>query len=240
MVGAMAQGEGGAPQWGLFMLPPGDYSVRDTWFTAGMCGTGSKTIVTDDAFVPETRVLWLPDLRLGKGPGGALHASPIYRMPFFFYAPLCFAAPMLGAAQGAYGHFRDWTKIRKAVDGSAVAEKISVQVGMARAAADLDAAELLLRRVAQVRDVPPVAAVPALLARSIRDFARVSEMSVAAVDALMLLSGAAGFASSEPMQRTWRDLHFAASHIGVNTEINYSHFGRTELGLPRDPNRPFF
>jgi 3-hydroxy-9,10-secoandrosta-1,3,5(10)-triene-9,17-dione monooxygenase len=213
MVGAMTE-HAGAPQWGLFMLPPGDYSVRDTWFTAGMCGTGSKTIVTDDAFVPETRVLWLPDLRLGRGPGSALHDNPIYRMPFFFYAPLCFAAPMLGAAQGAYVHFREASKTRRAVDGSPVAEKVSLQVGMARAAADLDAAEMLLRRATQVKP-EPAAAIPSLLARSIRDFARVSEMSVSAIDALMTLSGAAGFASAEPMQRAWRDIHFAASQSAM-------------------------
>jgi 3-hydroxy-9,10-secoandrosta-1,3,5(10)-triene-9,17-dione monooxygenase len=238
MIGALTHGTG-EPAWGLFMVPPGQYSVLDTWHTAGMCGTGSKTIVTEDVFVPDTHVLFLPDLRLGKGPGARLHANPIYRMPFFFYAPLCFAAPMLGAVQGAYAHFRDSSKTRKAVDGSAVAEKVSLQVGMARAAAEIDAAELLLRRAAQVK-AEPEAAIPALLARSIRDFARVSEMCVSAIDTLMALSGSAGFASSQPIQRAWRDIHFAASHIGVNTEINYSHFGRTELGLPRDPHRPFF
>jgi 3-hydroxy-9,10-secoandrosta-1,3,5(10)-triene-9,17-dione monooxygenase len=238
MIGAMTQGEG-APEWALFMVPPGGYSVRDTWHTAGMRGTGSKTIVTDNVFVPETHLLRLPDLRLGKGPGAALHDGAIYRMPFFFYAPLCFAAPMLGAAQGAYVHFRETTKTRKAVDGSAVAEKVSVQVQMARAAADLDAAEMLLRRTTQVK-AEPEAAIPSLLARSIRDFARVSEMSVAAIATLMALSGSAGFSTSQPIQRAWRDIHFAASHVGVNTEINYSHFGRTELGLPRDPSRPFF
>ena len=53
MVGAMLPGEG-APEWVFFMIPPGDYTVRDTWFTAGMRGTGSNTIVTDNVFVPET------------------------------------------------------------------------------------------------------------------------------------------------------------------------------------------
>ena len=122
MVGGMAQ-DGGAPEWSFFMIPPGDYTVRDTWSTAGMRGTGSNTIVTDDVFVPDARVLRLSDLRQGKGPGAALHQSLIFRTPFFFYAPLTFAAPMLGAAQGAYAHFREWTKPRKSVDGSAVAEK---------------------------------------------------------------------------------------------------------------------
>ena len=238
MVGGLAQ-DGGAPEWSFFMIPAGDYTVRDTWSTAAMRGTGSNTIVTDDVFVPDARVLRLSDLRQGKGPGAALHKSLIFRTPFFFYAPLTFAAPMLGAAQGAYEHFREWTKPRKSVDGSAVAEKTAVQVQMARAAADLDAAELLLQR-ATLAHHGPEAAWPQLLARTIRDFTRVSEISVAAIDTLMMLSGTAGFASSQPIQRAWRDIHFASTHIGVNPEANYGHFGRIEFGLPRDPNRPFF
>ena len=68
MVGAMLPSEG-PPEWVFFMIPPGDYTVRDTWFTAGMRGTGSKTIVTDDVFVPETRMLRLTDLRARPGAG---------------------------------------------------------------------------------------------------------------------------------------------------------------------------
>jgi 3-hydroxy-9,10-secoandrosta-1,3,5(10)-triene-9,17-dione monooxygenase len=238
MVGAMTH-DSDAPEWVFFMVPHGDYTVRDTWFTAGMRGTGSKTIVTDDVFVPETRMLRLADLRQGKGPGAALHPSLIFRTPFFFYAPLTFAAPMLGAAQGAYAQFREWTKPRKSVDGSAVAEKITVQVQMARAAADLDAADLLLQRTTLAHHGPETDWAQ-LLARSIRDFTRVSEMSVSAIDTLMMLSGTAGFASSQPIQRAWRDIHFASTHIGVNPEANYGHFGRIEFGLPRDPHRPFF
>jgi alkylation response protein AidB-like acyl-CoA dehydrogenase len=190
-------------------------------------------------FVPASRALSLIDMRDGKGAGGKIHAGPIYRTPLFFYAPLTFAAPMVGAALGAYEHFREWTKPRKAVDGSSVAEKTSVQVRMARAAADLDAAELLLRRAS--RQPPTLDAVtPQLLARSVRDFARVSELATDAIDTLLALSGTAGYASSSPIQRAWRDIHFASSHISLNLEMNYAHFGRMELGLPRDPNRPFF
>jgi len=237
MLGAMIDQP--APEWVFFMIPPGDYTVRDTWFTAGMRGTGSNTIVTDNVFVPAERMLRLVDMRLGQGPGGAVHDIATLRTPFYFYAPICFAAPVLGAAQGAYAHFREGAKTRRAVDGSLVAEKTSTQVGMARAAADLDAAELLLRRATRASQAPQ-ADWPALLARSIRDFARVSELTLAAIDALMGLSGTAGFAASHPVQRAWRDIHFAASHISLNTETNYSHFGRMELGLPRDSKRPFF
>jgi 3-hydroxy-9,10-secoandrosta-1,3,5(10)-triene-9,17-dione monooxygenase len=238
MVGGMDTA-GAAPEWLLLMIPSGEFSVRDVWHTAGMRGTGSNTIVTDNVFVPRARALSLNELREGKGAGGAIHEGQIYRTPFFFYAPLTFAAPMLGAALGAYEHFREWTKPRKAIDGSAVADKTSVQVRMARAAADLDAAELLLRRASRTPSSLE-AVTPELLARSVRDFARVAEITVEAIDTLIALSGTAGFASSHPIQRAWRDIHFSSTHISVNPEMNFAHFGRIELGLGRDPSRPFF
>jgi alkylation response protein AidB-like acyl-CoA dehydrogenase len=145
---------------------------------------------------------------------------------------------MLGAARAAYERFRDWTRTRQAIDGTAVAEKPSIQVRMARAAADLDAAELLLRRTLEAPEAPQ-SGWPQLVARSVRDFARASELTVAAIDALIAMSGTAGFAASHPLQRAWRDIHFASTHIALNTETNYAHFGRMELGLPPAAGRPF-
>jgi len=238
MLGGMAH-DGPAPEWKFFLLPPGAYTVRDTWFTAGMRGTGSKTIVTENAFVPHGLTLRLTDLRDGNGPGGATHSDIIFHTPFFYYAPISFVTPMVGAAQGAYELFRDWTKTRKAQDGSSVAEKTAVQVRMARAAADIDAAELLVRRAVHVTDAPADYS-PQLLARSVRDFTRASELCLEAIDALVALSGTAGFNTSHPLQRAWRDIHFMAMHISLNVETNFTHYGRMELGLGRDANRPYF
>ena len=110
---------------------------------------------------------------------------------------------------------------------------------MARAAADLDAAELLLRRAAGVPEAESSLSA-SLLARSVRDFTRATELVVGAIDALIALSGTAGFAASHPIQRAWRDIHFAAMHISLNPENNFAHFGRMEFGLGRDPAHPFF
>jgi alkylation response protein AidB-like acyl-CoA dehydrogenase len=238
MLGAMVQGAA-APDWRFFLVPPGDYTVRDTWFTAGMCATGSKTIVTDNVFVPDGRVLSLTDLRDGTCPGSALHSEIIFHTPFFFYAPISFVTPMLGAVQGVYEIFREWTKTRKAQDGSSIAEKPSVQVRLARTAADIDAAELLIRRATRVTDAPQDYS-PALLGRSVRDFTRASELIVTAIDTLVALSGTAGFSSSHPIQRAWRDIHFMSMHISLNTETNFAHAGRMELGLGRGSYHPYF
>jgi 3-hydroxy-9,10-secoandrosta-1,3,5(10)-triene-9,17-dione monooxygenase len=238
IVGGMVAVEG-HPEWTFFLIPPGDYKVVDTWFTAAMRATGSNTIVCENVFVPESRTMRLSVLREGKGPGGALHANPIFRTPFICYAPLTFVTPMLGAAQGAYEMLRDWTKTRRGTGGIALAEITSIQTRLARVAADLDTAEMLLRRAVGVAMAPTPASLE-LRARSMRDFSRAADLCVSAIDTLMALSGTAGFAATHPIQRAWRDIHFASMHVSLNAEQNFAYYGRTELGLPRDPHQPFF
>ena len=75
MVGGLAS-DGAAPEWMLFLIPPGGYEVRDTWSMAGMRATGSNTIVTDNVFVPSSHVLRVSDLREGNGPGSAVRRRP--------------------------------------------------------------------------------------------------------------------------------------------------------------------
>ena len=230
----------GSKEATFFLIGPKDFKVKDTWFTVAMRATGSNTIVCDEVYVPESHTVALSDIREGKTRGGKLHSHPIYRAPWVTYAPLTFVTTILGVAQGAYEMFRDWTKTRHAARGGhAIAGVTSIQVRLARAAADLDAAELLLRRAVDVAQAPTPASLP-LRARSMRDVARASELCIGAVDVLMAMSGTAGFAAEHPIQRAWRDIHFSAMHVSLNSEQNFTHFGRLELGLPRDPNLPFF
>jgi len=99
--------------------------------------------------------------------------------------------------------------------------------------------ELLLRRAVHVTDAP-AAYSPDLLARSVRDYARVSELMIGAIDTLVALSGTAGFASSHPLQRAWRDIHFMSMHISLNVETNFAHYGRMQLGLGPEPTGRYF
>ena len=239
VVGAMLDIDG-RPDAAFFLLRSGEYKILDTWFTSAMRATGSNTAVCDNVFMPSNFTIRLSDLREGRGPGGLLHADPIYRAPFISYAPLTFATPMLGAAQGAYELFREWTKTRQAGRGGhSVAEITSVQVRLARTAADLDAAELLLRRVVDVAQAPVPPSLE-LRARAMRDCSRAAELCVGAIDTLIAMGGTAAFAETHPIQRAWRDIHFASMHVALNPEQNFSHYGRMELGVPREPHLPFF
>lgn len=223
----------------LFLVASGDYEILDTWDTAGMRGTGSNTIVTDDVHVPAARALPFDQLVNGTGPGSRLHDNPMYRLPFASYSQTGFAATMLGAARGAYEHFRAWTESRSTAGGSSMAGLASVRVRMARAAADLDAADLLLRRVIDVAQLPEVPSLQ-LRARAMRDCARASELVLGAIDALMGMSGTAGFGSAHPLQRAWRDIHFASCHVSLNPEISLGYWGGMQLGAERPAHQPVY
>jgi 3-hydroxy-9,10-secoandrosta-1,3,5(10)-triene-9,17-dione monooxygenase len=230
ILGGLVRGEG-APDWRWFLVPREEVEVADTWFTAGMRATGSNTVLSDAVFVPETRVIRQADLIEGSCPGAAVNRGALYRWPWVAYAPLTFAAPMLGAAQGAHADFCEWTARRTNALGARVAEVTSVQVALARAAAQLDAAQLLLARIAEAPEPPSLE----LRARAMRDYSAASELIVAAIDGLLAVSGSSAFAVTHPIQRAWRDIHFAASHHALNPEMNFSHFGRSMLGVERLP-----
>jgi 3-hydroxy-9,10-secoandrosta-1,3,5(10)-triene-9,17-dione monooxygenase len=214
-VGGFLPGDG-PPDAAMFLIRPGDYEVMESWFTAGMRGTGSNTIVTDEVFVPEAYVLRIADLREGTGPG----------------APLSFTAPMLGAAQGAYEDLLTWVRDKRLPGGARLAEAGTVQDAIGRTAADLDAAELLLRNIITTSTDPDAAS---LEHRStcMRNASRASELIVDAIDRIVKLGSTSSFADSNPIQRAWRDIHFSAAHVSLQTEINYPHWARTELGLER-------
>jgi 3-hydroxy-9,10-secoandrosta-1,3,5(10)-triene-9,17-dione monooxygenase len=231
-IAGMIHDDDGGHTWTLFVVPSSQYEIVDTWDTAGMRATGSNTIVTENIFVPEGHAIALSDLINGTAPGGELHDNPMYRLPFMSFGPIGFVAPMLGAALGAFADFRTWAQSRTTVTGAALSEMPNVQVRMARADADLDIAELLLRRAVEATQGSERPSLE-LRARCLRDCARASELITGAVDVLMALSGTSGFAVSNPLQRAWRDIHFASCHISLNPEMNFAHWGRMQLGLER-------
>lgn len=229
--------EGEKPLWCYFLVPASDFTIKDTWHTGAMRGTGSNTVITDNVFVPEHRVLTLPDLR--DGTGSTRQGNYIFNAPFYFYATMTFVAPMAGAAMGAYGHVLDLTRKRVGARGQKIAEQASVQQKLARVAADLDAADMLLSRAA---DIPAMAGMSQrdIMARNARDCTRAAEIAVECVDTLIALCGTAAFAENHPVQRAWRDIHLAAAHMSLNPDINYANYSRLEFGLGPDLSNPYF
>ena len=54
-------------------MPLADVEIVDDWQVLGLLGTGSKSLVLRDVFVPEHRCVMVSDLFVGTPPGALLH-----------------------------------------------------------------------------------------------------------------------------------------------------------------------
>ena len=91
----------GIPQIGSFLIPRSDYDIVDDWYTTGLQGSGSKTLVVKEAFVPDYRLHTFMQGFLGIAPGQEVNSSPIYKLPFGQVFIRAVSSPSVGAAQGA-------------------------------------------------------------------------------------------------------------------------------------------
>ena len=235
IVAAMVFAAQGPPHARHFLVPRQNYAVLDTWHNVGMRGTGSNDLVVDDVFVPAHRTLAMDDFREGTTPGSGVNTGPLYRGPMICTFPHALAGPAFGIASGAFAAWLGWTREKTATaTGEVVSEWPHVQMRIAQTEAEIDAAEMLLRRNLDViRDGGPDD--PGLRSRSFSTYGQAVKVLCRAVDTLFDMSGARGMRDENVIQRAWRDVHAISAHVGLNTELSGQSRGRYLLGLPRDP-----
>jgi len=233
---APAVENGAPPDARMFLLPRRDYTIDDNWYVTGLCATGSKDIVVEEAFVPEYRTHSYLDAFHLRNPGQALNDGPLYRLPFGAVFPNSIAAPAIGVALGALDAFREQSQVRVNLrDGSRLAEDPFTQLRLAESAAEIGSAYDRMRgnmremiNLARAGDEIPLTR----RARYRWDSAKSVDWSMRAVDRIMGASGGRGIFLSNPIQRAWRDIHAMRAHIGNNPERAAAVFGRSEFGLP--------
>lgn len=222
--------------WAL--LPRTDYSIVDTWFTSGMRGTGSKDIVVQDIFVPVHRTMDPSRAGDGEWTGWELHHRLSYRLPLRCMTGWDLVAPMIGMAQGAVDAFT--SSLQGTSGHGRTADSAIVQVRLAEAAAEVDAAREFFRRT--IREILEKAARGEMFtnlerARYRRNKTFAAKLCVQAVNRLFAGSGGGALQESEPMQRFHRDVHAASHHQGISWDAAAEDFGRQALGLPPGPGR---
>ncbi len=224
--GKPRQGANGLPESVLVMFPADDVTIHDTWYTSGLCGTGSHDIEVADAFVPEGR--WTV---LGGRPR---IDAPLYRFPTLGLLALGVSAVAVGIAEHAVEAFVDLATA-KTLTGSrrTLAERAGTQKDLARARAWLRAARaytadaigqawneaeregrLALERKADLR-----------LAASNNTWS-----AVEAVDLVYHLGGGSSVYETNVLQRCFRDVHVATQHIMV-AQPTYEIVGKVMLGI---------
>jgi 3-hydroxy-9,10-secoandrosta-1,3,5(10)-triene-9,17-dione monooxygenase len=242
MIGGLVFREGeDHPDMQLYLVPVSEVKQDDTWYCAGLRGSGSITAVLDDVFVPEHRTVSFATLRDACSPGSKVNTNPIYRTPFIAVHTYALLAPALGLARGGYADFTEWTRKRYLTYTQlAIAQHVPVQIKLAEIAAQIDTAELLARRCfATARaDYAGLSMETRTLLR--RDWTYAMKVLRDAMDALVKISGSSGLMEDNPAQRCWRDVHAISSHVVMNWDVPAENFGRMELGLGLNPAYPMF
>jgi 3-hydroxy-9,10-secoandrosta-1,3,5(10)-triene-9,17-dione monooxygenase len=242
MIGGLIFREGeDHPDMRLFLVPTSDIKQDDTWYCAGLQGTGSITAICDNAFVPEHRTVTFSLLRDACSPGSKVNTNPIYRTPFIAVHTYALLGPALGAARGGYTDFVQWTRQRYLTYTQlAIAQHVPVQIKVAEIGAQIDAAELLARRALATarKDYTGMTLETRTLLR--RDMSYAMKMLRDAMDALVKISGSSGLMEDNSAQRCWRDVHAISSHVVMNWDVPAENFGRSEFGLGLNPAYPMF
>ena len=238
MLGGIASADGELPDYRVFLVPASDYQTIDTWYAAGLRGTGSKDVAVTDIFVPEYRTLAVEQMKGCAAPGMARNAAPLYRLPVFDMFPYVVAATALGLAQGALEVFAEETRHRvTSYSTTLMSDHATTQLRLGEAASAVEAAEMLLvsnclsaMAAAEASRVPSTGE----KIRLRRDGAYAARLCTRAVDLLFEAGGGEFLYDDKPLQRAFRDVHAAQSHYALAWDVAASAAGKFMLGIAPD------
>ncbi|MER8001670.1 acyl-CoA dehydrogenase family protein [Streptomyces sp. NPDC095613] len=187
------------------LVPASDLSVDRTWRAAGLSGTSSHTLVAEDVFVPESLVTF----PAGSGPLPAPEAM--------FMGGLAGLAPMIGATRGAQDVVEAAIAGKRAPYATTYARVADSPLGRYWFTEALRRTETAMRRALRVADavdaLRPGAAMPVAERVELRvELTTAARECREAMELLLDLHGASGFADDNPLQRFWRDVAVGTRH----------------------------
>jgi 3-hydroxy-9,10-secoandrosta-1,3,5(10)-triene-9,17-dione monooxygenase len=221
----------------MLLVPKSDYQSLQNWRTFGLAGTGSHDVEIRDVFVPAHRTVRPELLAAGReAPGALLNDSPVYRLPAYSGFGFALASVPIGAARAALDRFTATARSRATTAAaSRMAELVPVQLRVAEASASMSFAETgyqanLRELVRLTEEGGPIDHDVKL--RWKRDVAFAVGLSKRCVETLMTAGGGNALSTASPLQRSFRDVVAASSHIGLTWDLQASLYGRYAMGLP--------
>ncbi|MDJ0788962.1 MAG: acyl-CoA dehydrogenase [Myxococcota bacterium] len=224
---------GPIPDLRHFFLPRGDYEiVEDSWKVMGLSGTGSKDILIEGAFVPEYRTIAHGPLAEGEYASRQL-GNALYQLPFGCVFSAAIGSALFGIAQGALDRYRDYVRNRVSVSGVVGKTDPYQQEALAELEADLAAGivhvdAMLSEWGEQLAKGDPITTSQRLEFR--RNQVRASQRVLFGVDKLFSRSGSAAVWATRPLERYWRDVRTAGSHICNMADVVYGRWADHEFG----------
>jgi alkylation response protein AidB-like acyl-CoA dehydrogenase len=231
------EGAEGPPERRWMLIPREDIEIIDDWYTVGLKGTGSKTIVVNDIFVPERRTISNVDIESGRSPGSHVHAHPMYSAISSANFTAAMAAPAVGVARGFLAAFEERLRSKS----SNIDDGLTINMARyADAVAQVDAVHAVtLQNAQRFARVPAREVGPEERAKCRRDQAFTAQTSRKAVNFLYEECGGSGLFEKSDFQRLWRDANAAAAHHGLTWDWVGVAWTKTMLGLPTPPGFTF-
>ena len=220
----------------MCLVPRGEYEIVDDWQVLGMRSTGSKSVRAKDVFVPEHRALCMYDIRGGNGfPGARSNPNP--------HVPRAAGRARLALSGRRRRRQRPGRarahRSRRSRSAAPTTPRMrmrdfqAVQLRVARAGAQVDAARLVIRadcleaeRIAHEGRAPTIEE----KLRFKRNVAWAMEQCTEAVDSLHALAGANGIYDRYPIQRLFRDQHALSAHIGFSWDAQGGPWALVAMG----------
>jgi 3-hydroxy-9,10-secoandrosta-1,3,5(10)-triene-9,17-dione monooxygenase len=237
MLAAPLQHASGDVEPHLILVPMSELAVEDTWFVAGMAGTGSNTVSADEVFVPAHRAVSFSRAISGQAQRESPHPTVPLMENFVMSAIHMVGAPVIGMARAALALTLERLQTPKPISYTFYADTRdapSTQLNVARAATLIDAAAMQLEWWAdETVDASREGREIELLARTRfrAGFGYAMECCRDAVKLLLNVQGASGFATANPIQRVWRDLETASRHGLLSYEVGLELYSRALLGI---------
>lgn len=207
-------------------------SLND-WDVMGLRGTQSRSIMVEDLFVSDKRLVLAVDLA-GPVVGPAATEAAFYEWPYFALAPYAIVGSPLGVAQGMLDLALKGVKARlEGCDDEITAAQAAVFSRLSHAAQDIEmATDLILADARRIDQGRFAEAGPLDHARLRRNLAAAPQLARAAANRLFEGSGGSAIYRQLGMERMMRDVNAGAAHYAFTDDNAAPNYGRALLGLP--------
>lgn len=224
-------GELGDPKTIAYLLVPlSEIEIVDDWQVLGLQGTGSKSLLLHDVFVPAHRVVMVADLFSGNTPGAEVHPEwPVVRAPRGFLVSYSLPPVAIALGHKALGIVCQSLVGRLSRGVAKVAESEVVQMAIGEASAAIDTARLLLHHgrdwtTDEVSSGRRITEAEALRAR--RDMVFAQHQIGWAMERLCEISGARWLYDTDPLQEMRRDVMAILTHHAASRPSAYAVYGK--------------
>lgn len=220
---------------GFAILPREQYTIDDTWYTIGMRGTASNTMVIDNQFVSELQVI-PAERMMGSGFEASAEETFGRRITPHLTMSTTIATPALGASERALDFVVEMSHKRGVTNTNYFPQHSSGAFvsGLGKASQQIESSYLLLSKVADAIDQYAEGTDPMpkpIRARHRGSIGHSGTVLAEAMNDLCWLHGTAAFAENSMLGRLWRDVNTGVRHASITAPLNYELHGDGLVGI---------